>query len=253
MVKKMEVIGLTGFPIVKPGDDLGALIVKIAKENGVVLKDRDIIVVSQKIVSKAENRIVNLKSISPSEEALFLARIAGKDPSLVQLILDESVEIIKVLKGHIIAKTRHGIVCANAGIDRSNVAGNEFIVTLLPKDPDKSAELIRRRIEELTGKRVAVIITDTYGRPLRRGQINMAIGISGLKPFRDYRGLYDLFGYKLRVKRITVADEIAAAAELVMGNGAEGIPVVIVRGANVEFGEGSGKELNMPESRWFFR
>lgn len=253
MVKKMEVIGLTGFPIVKPGDDLGKLIVKVAKDNGIELENGDIVVVSQKVVSKAENRIFNLKEISPGEEALFLAEISGKNPSLVQLILDESEEVIKVLKGHIITRTKHGIVCANSGVDRSNVAGSELIVTLLPKNPDKSARIIRERIESLTGKRVAVIITDTYGRPLRRGQVNVAIGISGLKPFRDYRGHYDLFGYKLRVKRITVADEIAAAAELVMGNGAEGVPVAIVRGADVEFGEGSAKELNMPEEKWFFK
>jgi len=253
MVKKMEVIGLSDFPMVRPGDDLGELIVKVAKKNGVELESGDIIVVSQKVVSKAENRIINLEDVVPSKEALFLAEIARKDPSLVQLILDESEEIIKVLKGHIIARTKHGIVCANAGIDRSNVAGSESIVTLLPEDPDESARVIRERIEELTGKRIAVVITDTYGRPLRRGQVNVAIGVSGLKPFRDYRGLYDLFGYRLRVKRITVADEIAAAAELVMGNGAEGVPVAIVRGANVELGEGSAKEINMPENRWFFK
>ncbi len=253
MVGKIEILGLENFPIIKPGDDLAEIIVKVAKDNGIEIEDGDIIVVSQKIVSKAEGRIVDLSKIEPSEKAKIIAQISGKDPRFVELILRESEEVIKCCKGHVIVRTKHGIVCANAGVDRSNVAGSPNIVTLLPEDPDKSADNIRRKIEEITGKKVAVIITDTYGRPLRNGHINMAIGASGIKLFRDYRGKKDLFGYVLRVKRIALADEIAAAAELVMGNGDEGIPVAIIRGLNYERGFESAKELNMNEDRWLFK
>lgn len=253
MVKRVEIIGLENFPIIKPGDDIAKIIVEVAKKNNIEILDNDVIVIAQKIVSKAEGRIVNLENIKPSSNALFLAKITNKDPKFIEVVLRESVEVIKCLKGHLIVKTKHGIVCANAGIDRSNVAGSKNIVTLLPEDPDTSAERIRKRIEELTGKKVMVLISDTYGRPLRNGHVNMAIGVAGLKVFRDYRGTKDLFGYTLRVKRIAIADEIASAAELVMGNGNEGIPVVIIRGLSNISGNGSAKELNMPEEKWFFK
>ena len=253
MARRVELIGLEGFPLVKPGDDLGRLIVEVARANGVEIEDGDVVVVSQKVVSKAEGRIVDLRSVRVSREAELLAAMSGKDPALAQVILDEAEEVVKVGRGRIIVRTRQGVVCANAGVDRSNVAGRPDVVSLLPENPDESAARIRERVRELTGRDVAVVITDTYGRPLRRGQVNFAIGLSGLRPFRDYRGTLDLFGYRLRVKRIAVADEVASAAELVMGSGAEGVPVAIIKGLKSELGEGSARELNMPEERWLFR
>jgi len=253
-VPRIEIIGLENFPIVKKGDDLAQLIVKVATENYVKIDDGDIIVVSSKIVSKSEGRIVDIRDVEPSKKALDIAEITGKDPRLVEVILRESTKVVKATKGHLIVSTKHGIVCANAGVDKSNVVGDPYIVALLPEDPDRSAERIRAGIKELTGKDVAVLITDTYGRPLREGHINMAVGLSGLEPFRDYRGKKDLFGYVLRIKRIALADEIASAAELVMGNGSEGVPVAIIKGLKyTRSEESSARELNMPEEKWLFR
>ncbi|RLG71721.1 MAG: coenzyme F420-0:L-glutamate ligase [Thermoprotei archaeon] len=255
MAKKIELIGLETIPEVKKGDDIGELIVSACRRENVSIENGDIIIVTHKIVSKAEGRIVNLNSITPSKRALEIAKYTGKDPRLVELILKESDKIVKLSKeGHIIVRTKHGIVCANAGVDSSNIAGTEEIVALIPKDPDFSARKIRLRIKELTGKDVAVIITDTYGRPLREGMINMAIGISGISPFRDYRGKPDLYGYKFRVTVIAVADELASAAELLMGQGKEKIPVVVVKGCSYKMDEkASAKELNMPEEKWLFK
>jgi len=255
VAKTLTLIGLETLPEVKKGDDIGKLIVDACKRERVTIDDGDIVVVTHKIVSKAEGRIVNLKHIKPSAKAVKLAKHVGKDPRLVELVLRESKRVIKATKeGHLIVETRHGIVCANAGIDATNVAGSEEVVALLPKDPDESAKKIRWRIKELTGKDVAVIITDTYGRPLRNGMINMAIGISGINPFRDYRGRDDTYGYKFKVTVIAVADEIASATELLTGQGKEKIPVVIVKGYVYERSDKvSAKELNMPKERWLFK
>ncbi|RLE96010.1 MAG: coenzyme F420-0:L-glutamate ligase [Thermoprotei archaeon] len=250
---RIEIIGLEGVPEIKPGDDLARIIVEAAERNGVKIEDGDVIVVKSKIVSKAEGKIVDLKRVKPSERARKIAEATGKDPRLVELVLKESAEVVKAVKGHLIVKTRHGIVCANAGIDRSNVAGSRDIVLLLPEDPDASARRLREEIRRLTGKKVAIVITDTYGRPLRNGQVDMAIGLCGMKPFRDYRGQPDMKGYILRVKRIAVADEVAAASELVTGNGAEGIPVAVIKGLNFVEGEEPAKLLNMPKEKWLFR
>ncbi|RLE93637.1 MAG: coenzyme F420-0:L-glutamate ligase [Thermoprotei archaeon] len=251
---EVKIIGLENFPLVREGDDLGLLIVETAKKNNVEIADGDIIVVSSKIVSKAEGRVVKLSEIVPSEKALKIAEITGKDPRLVEVILRESIKVVKAVRGHLIVTTKHGLVCANAGVDKSNVAGTSEIVALLPENPDESARKIRKRIRELTGKNVAVIITDTYGRPLREGHINMAIGAAGIEVFKDYRGTEDLFGYILRVKRIAIADEIASAAELVMGNGAEGIPVAVIKGLKYKASDkASARELNMPENKWLFK
>jgi len=250
---RIEIIGLEGIPEIKLGDDLARIIVEAAEQNGVKIEDGDVIVVKSKIVSKAEGRIVDLKQVKPSKRAREIAKATGKDPRLVELVLKESAEVVKAVKGHLIVKTCHGIVCANAGIDRSNVAGSRDIVLLLPKDPDASARRLREEIHRLTGKNVAIVITDTYGRPLRNGQVDMAIGLCGMQPFRDYRGQPDMKGYILRVKRIAVADEVAAASELVTGNGAEGIPVAVIKGLKFEEGEEPAKLLNMPEEKWLFR
>jgi len=251
---EVKIIGLEDFPIVHKGDDLGLLIVEAAKKNNIEISDGDIIVVSSKIVSKAEGRVIELSKVKPSPKAFEIAKITGKDPRLVEVILKESIKVVKAVRGHLIVATKQGIVCANAGVDKSNVAGTPEVVALLPENPDESAERIRTRIRKLTGKNVVVVITDTYGRPLREGHINMAIGVSGLKVFKDYRGKEDLFGYVLRVKRIAIADEIASAAELVMGNGAEGIPVAIIKGLKYETSDNaSARELNMPENKWLFK
>ncbi len=247
----ISIIGLKGIPLIKPGDDLGQIIVRAAEEQGIEIRDEDVIVITQKIVSKAEGRLVSLKDVIPSEFAEHVARNMNKDPRLVEVILRETSRIIRMKDRRLIMETKHGFVCANAGVDRSNVEGEDF-VSLLPEDPDKSAREIRSRIKELTGKSPAVIITDTWGRPWRLGHIDFAVGIAGMSPFRDYRGQADMFGYTLRVTRMAVADELAAAAELAKGK-SEGIPVVIIRGYDYPKGDGSAKDLIRPLERDLFR
>ena len=251
MVSKICIYGLEGIPEVKPGDDLAKLIVEAAERSGVGVMDDDVIVVSQKIVSKAENRLVRLRDVTPSSFALNLAEAEGKDPRLVELILREAKRIVKVKNGHIIAETRHGFVCANSGVDKSNIPGDDT-VSLLPIDPDASAKRIRDRIKEIKGVDVAVIISDTFGRAWRIGQVNFAVGVAGMKPTIDYRSLNDPYGYTLKVTAIAVADELAAAAELVMGKLSR-IPVAVIRGFKPIRGEGSAKELVRPIEEDLFR
>ncbi|MGD8506816.1 MAG: coenzyme F420-0:L-glutamate ligase [Candidatus Bathyarchaeota archaeon] len=230
--KTISVIGLIGFPSVKRGDDLAELITEAARRREVPFEDGDVLVVAQKIVSKAEGRIFELGKIVPSEKAQKLAKITLKDPSFIEQVLRASRRIVKASSEIFIVENENGIVCINAGIDKSNVKGEDFYA-LLPKDSDESAERIRQKIAKLTGKRVAVIISDTYSRPFRRGQVEHAIGIAGVNPFRDYRGKRDLYDYILKVKNVAVVDEIAAAAELVMGQGNEGVPVAIVKNVDM--------------------
>ncbi len=235
-INKIEIIPIPFDRDVKEGDDITSLILESIKSNGLILLDRDILVVTHKIVSKAEGRVISLDSIEPSEEANSIAIKHGKDARLVELMLREG-SIVAAEHGVIITRTKHGFVAANAGIDTSNVQGNGSVV-LLPVDADASARRIRDRIHALTGKRVAVIITDTFGRPFREGQVNVAIGIAGIDPIIDYRGKKDMYGKELRVTEIAVADEVASAAELVMGK-SKGIPVAIVRGldySSVDYG-----------------
>jgi len=253
MPREIRIYGLTTIPEIGPGDDLARIICEAAEREGVGIKDGDVVVVVSKAVSKAEGRYVELSKVEVSEEARRLAEVTGKDPRLVEVILRESRKVVKVAKSHLIVKTRHGFVCANAGVDRSNVKGTGDVVLLLPVDPDASARRIREGIERLTGKRVAVVITDTHGRPLREGQIDVAIGLSGFPAFKDYRGTADIKGYVLRVKRIAIADEVASAAELVKGSGGEGIPVAIIRGLNYEWSNDTAKSLAMPEAKWLFK
>lgn len=227
-VRAVSIIGLAGFPSVKTGDDLVKLIIKTAERQEVSIEDGDILVVAQKIVSKAEGRVFQLKDVKPSEKAKKLAKTTLKNPSFVELVLHSASEVVKASPDTLIVKNESGMICINAGIDKSNVEG-EDAYALLPKDSDESARKIRRKIMELTGKKVAVIISDTYSRPFRKGQVEFAIGIAGINPFRDYRGQKDLYNYVLKVKNIAIVDEIAAAAELVMGQGSEGIPVAIIK------------------------
>jgi len=217
---------------IRKGDELGAIIADAAKRNNRRILDGDILVVAQKIISKAEGRIVDLRTVSPSKMANKMAKEQGKDPRVVEIILRESVSIVKAKSGIIISETKHGFVCANAGVDQSNAKGEESAI-LLPIDPDRSARRLSESIEKKTGVKTAVVITDTFGRPFRNGQANMAIGVAGFKPIKSYIGKRDMYGRKMRVTEIAVADEIASAAELVMGK-SERIPVAIVRGYRFE-------------------
>ncbi len=251
-MKKMEVYGLETIPIVKEGDNIAKLIIEAAKKENVGIQDNDIIVIAQTIVSRSEGRIVNLKDIEPSPFAKILANETRKDPRLVEVILRESKGIVRMGGHHLIMETRHGFVCANSGVDRSNVPGEET-VSLLPLDPDASARKIRDEIRRLTGKEVAVIISDTFGRPLREGAVGVAIGVAGIDPLYDMRGRKDLFGYVLETTLVAIADELASAAELVMGESNEGIPVVVIRGFKYPKGEYSIQKLLRPVEKDLFR
>ena len=218
---------------IEPNDDLSKLILESIRLNNEQIYDSDIIVVAQKIVSKSENRLRNLRNIVPSPKAIRLAHFHNKDPRLIELILSEATKIIRITQKHLIVETRHGFVCANAGIDQSNVSEDSQQVLLLPENPDISARNIRKSICEVSGKKVSVIITDTFGRPFRIGQTNVAIGVAGISPLKSYVGTDDEYGKKLMVTEIAIADEIASAAELVMGKTLK-IPAAIVRGYKYE-------------------
>jgi len=238
-------------PLIRKGDDLGDQIVQAGKESGVTIESGDVVVVTQKVVSKAEGRIVNLSAVKPSTLANSVALQMNRDPRHVEAILQETSRIIRMKDNHLIVETKHGFVCANAGIDRSNVEGEDR-VSLLPEDPDRSAEKIRRRLKELTGADVAVIISDTFGRAWRMGHVNFAIGVAGMKPIRDYRGEPDMFSHTLHVTVMAVADELASAAELVM-NKRDRVPVAIIKGYRCPMGEGNARELVRPIEEDLFR
>ncbi len=228
-MSRIEIFGVTGLPIIKDGDDLASLICQAAKKQGTPIQNNDIIVVTHVIVARAEGNIVNLETVTPSEFAKSIAKRTDKDPKLVEIILQESRSIVRMSKGKLITETKQGLICANSGIDRSNVPGNDN-VALLPEDADWSARMIRKKILNIAGKDVAVIVSDTHGRPLRQGEINIALGVAGFEPIRDRRSEMDLFRYLLKVKRTAIADELSSAAELVIGQANEGIPVAIIRG-----------------------
>jgi coenzyme F420-0:L-glutamate ligase/coenzyme F420-1:gamma-L-glutamate ligase len=198
---------------------------------GIEIQDNDILVIAQKIISKNERRIVNLNKITPSSSAIEISSIHLKDPRLIELILKESSQILKVSSKHLIVQTKHGFICANAGIDQSNVSYNKDEVLLLPIDPDKSAKKIREDIHRKTKKTISIIISDTHGRPFRNGQINIAIGTAGILPLRSYIGKKDTFGKSLKVTEIAIIDELASAAELVMGKDLN-TPAALIRGYN---------------------
>ncbi len=248
---------LPKIPLVHPGDDLVNILLTSLQTAKIVPEDGDILVLAQKIVSKAEDRLINLNNVTPSKKALELAAQSEKDPRLVELILQESREIMRVRSGTIIVEHRLGFVCANAGIDHSNVMGEEGNpedwVLLLPENPDQSALEIRRRIKFSTGNRLGVMIIDSHGRAWRNGTIGTTIGISGLPGLVDKRGWKDLFGYRLKITLVAAADELAAAASLVMGEAAEGTPAVHVRGFPYPLREGSLKELLRPKNLDLFR
>ena len=248
----VQVIGIEGLPIIKTEDNIAELICKAAERQGAPIQNGDILVVTHVIVSRAEGKIVNLDEVAPSEFAKNIAAQYEKDPALVEVVLRESKSIKRMGDGKIITETKHGFTCANSGVDKSNVPG-ERIVALLPDDPDNSAEKIRREIKRLTGCDVAVIISDTHGRPLREGEINVAIGVAGIKPLRSRIGEKDLFGYVLRVKNTAIADELASAAELAIGQADEGIPAVIIRGYKYPKSENAkATELIRPKEKDLF-
>ena len=237
---KIELIGIPGIPEILDGDDVAALIATALGSARIEVMDGDVFVVAQKIVSKAEGRIVTLDSIQPSPRAQEWAAAFDKDARVVEVVLRESKRIVRMERGVLISETEHGFVCANAGVDTSNVAAGS--VTLLPEDPDASALQIRSALEKALGVRLAVIVCDTFGRPWREGLVNVALGISGIAPLIDYRGQTDSHGNALKVTVIAIADELASAAELVMKKSAE-VPVVLIRGFSYEPSEGTGLEL----------
>lgn len=249
-MKRLELIGLEGIDEVQGGDSVGALICEACSRQNFGLLDDDILVVAQKIVSKAEKRTISLDEVQPSPRAIELAKQLDKEPELVEVILRESREIVRMGGRALIVETHHGFICANAGVDQSNVGLRQL--ALLPEDPERSAREIRDEIQRQTGKKPAVIISDSFGRPWRVGTVDIAVGVSGLKPVKDERGTLDRYGYQLKAAVAAVADEIAAAAELVMGK-RDGIPVVIVRGCAIDREEGSVRELLRPEAEDLFR
>ena len=248
---------LQKFPLIRHGDNLADILVSSLQASEIKLQDDDILVLAQKIVSKAEGRMVNLVTVTPSERAKELATKTEKDARVVELMLQESNEVLRVRVGTIIVEHKLGFVCANAGIDHSNVAGdgsenNEYVL-LLPENPDQSAKNIRGEIKKSTGKRIGVMIIDSHGRAWRIGTEGVCIGLSGIPAVIDERGWKDLFGYVLRVTQVGVADELAAAASLMMGQAAEGTPAIHVRGFPYPLREGSLKELIRPKEQDLFR
>src|SRR5207245_1758540 len=229
MPAAVQILPLSGLPLLKPGDDLPRLIVESTRKVGWGIREKDVLVVGQKAVSKTEGRLVNLGSVHPSERALAIAKKTGRKPEFVQIVLNDSKRVVRADKMALIVTTKHGWTCLNAGVDKSNVKGDQNYA-LLPTNPDASARRTRRRIRRLTGKEGGVILTDTHSRPFRLGQVEETIGIAGLKPNADYRGQRDLFGYQLKFKNVALADEVAGAAEIVMGQGREGISAAIDRG-----------------------
>lgn len=247
-----QIIPITGLQIIRKGDKISKLICDAAEKQKTPIQNGDIIVITHVIVSRAEGNVINLDTVKPSQFAKTIAKRNDKDPALVETVLREAESIIRMRNGILITLTKHGFICANSGIDKSNVPG-ERNVALLPKNPDKSARQIRREIKKQTGKTVAIIISDTHGRPLRDGEINIAIGVAGLVPLRDRRGEKDLFGYILRVKRTAIADELASAAELVIGQADEAVPAAIIRGYSYLKSEKStAKDILRPLERELF-
>jgi coenzyme F420-0:L-glutamate ligase / coenzyme F420-1:gamma-L-glutamate ligase len=255
MTARLELIPLQGFPLVEPGDDLAQLIIDALRDNGLTLGEGDVLVVAQKIVSKAENRYVRLADVTVSPAALALAGQAGKDPRLVQLILQESREVLRVRPGVIIVEHRNGYVHANAGIDKSNILrdADDPRVLLLPADPDASARALRDGLAARGAVPPQVIINDSMGRAWRNGTVGLAIGTAGLAPLNNQIGDVDMFGNVLEVTEPAVADELAAGASLVMGQAAESRPVVLVRGAGLKLATCGSAALLRDKSIDLFR
>jgi coenzyme F420-0:L-glutamate ligase/coenzyme F420-1:gamma-L-glutamate ligase len=250
-VSQIQIIGITDIPEIQPGDILGEIILGAVARGKEPLVAGDILIVTHKIVSKSEGQLVDLTTIEPSHLATTFATQWSKDPRQTEVVLRESARVVRMDRGIVISETRHGFVCANAGVDASNVPGAET-VCLLPVDPDGSAEALRQYIHNALGFDVPVVISDSWGRPWREGIVNVAIGVAGLLPLTDYRGMTDPFGLHLQASILAVGDELAAAGELVMGK-LEGCPVAVVRGYSWQAGMGSGRDLVMDSRRDMFR
>lgn len=246
----VRVFPLRGFPRVRPGDDLVQLVMRSLGESGINLRDLDVVVITQKIVSKSEGRLVRVDDVRPGKKAVSLAQELGKDPRTVQVILRESKRIVRKGHGVLITETRHGFVCANAGVDQSNV--EDGYLSLLPVDPDLSARRIRKRLEAAARVRLAVVITDTFGRPWREGQVDVAIGCSGLAPLENLVGTMDPYGHTLRVTQPALVDEIASASELVMRKNSL-TPAAIVRGVRFRRGYRGVRSLVRERTADLFR
>jgi coenzyme F420-0:L-glutamate ligase / coenzyme F420-1:gamma-L-glutamate ligase len=251
----IAVIAIPDIPMIQPGDDLPEIIFERARAAGVSWENDDVVVVTSKIVSKVEGRSVRLSEVEPSPEAVELAAVVRKDPRFVEVVLRESRGVMAMRPDLVVVENQLGIICANAGIDRSNIeqTGDDMTLMLLPRDPDASARSIRERLQVLTGKRLAVLIIDTLGRPFREGVIGMAIGVAGMEPLMDVRGQSDLFGYVMERTIINRADEIAAAASMLMGQTSARLPVVIVRGASYPRGPGSARSILREPGKDMFR
>lgn len=248
---EMRLLGLTALPEVTPGMDLAELARDAMRDADETFRDGDVLVVTHKIVAKAEGRLVDLRSVEPSDFAREWAAAWGKDPRHVEVVLRESARIVRMDRGVLITQTRHGFVCANSGVDASNVPGEE-VVCLLPLDPDTTALAIHRSLKEATGAHMAVIIADSFGRPWRNGIVNIAIGVAGIAPLVDYRGQADDFGRTMQVSVLAVADELASAAELVMGKVSR-CPMALIRGYTFDRREGTARELIMDPTMDMFR
>jgi coenzyme F420-0:L-glutamate ligase/coenzyme F420-1:gamma-L-glutamate ligase len=251
MAGEVRIIPLRGIGEVRPGDDLAELIFAALARQGLALVSGDVLVVTQKIVSKAEGRLVDLAEVEPSAFARVAAAQGNKDPAYYEIVLRESRRIVRMDRGVLITETRHGLICANSGVDESNVAGGK-VVTLLPLDPDASASGLRAALRERTGVDVAVIISDTFGRAWREGQVNVAIGAAGIAPIADYAGVADRHGMTLRASAIAVADELAAAAELVMGK-IDHVPAALIHGYAFQPSDAGAQALIRAPERDLFR
>jgi len=247
---RYEVIAVEGLPEIRRGDELAPLILEAARRQDTPIQDRDLLVVSQKIVSKTEGRVVRLADVSVSDQARSVADEIGRDPRLVQVILGESRRIVRKAKDVLIVETRHGFVCANAGVDQSNVDADT--ACLLPEDSDRSAGALRAHLRTLTGHELAIIIADTFGRPWREGLVNVAVGLAGLEPIVSYLGQLDPAGHVLQATILALADELAGAAEPVMGK-LDRVPVAIIRGLDWPRGDGSSRALLRDPARDLFR
>jgi len=248
---------IPGIPLINPGDNLASILIDGVTKAGIAFEDGDILVLAQKIVSKAEGRLVNLEEVNASERAMLLAAEIDKDPRLVELILQESKSVLRTRPGTIIVEHKAGFVCANAGIDHSNVQGPygnpDNWVLLLPEDSDKSAAEIRAAVEERTGAAIGVMIIDSHGRAWRMGVVGISIGFSGMPGLVDLRGQHDMFGYELRITTVAAADELAGSASLVMGQADERVPAVHVRGFPFKLRDGTLNELIRPTEMDLFR
>jgi len=249
----IQVIRIPNIPLINPGDDISRILLDTLKKESIKIENEDVFVIAQAIISKSENRIVDLKSITPSSKAKEYAKSVEKDPRIIELILQESKQVLKYNSHAMIVEHKSGLVCANAGIDQSN-SGKKDHVTLLPNDPDNSASIIQMNIEKSLGKNIGVIISDTQGRPFRNGAINVGIGIAGFKdPVLNFKGKIDLFGYKLQTTEVNIIDELASVAELLMGESDEGYPIILIKGFKFELGTSNSSRLIRKKDEDLFR